>query len=110
MIKQTAFAAATTEFRPILTGIMWSIEEDQLHFVATDSHRLASRKSYVEASPQLSFEHIVTPAKSMQELSKILSDENYSLIDIVATDNQILFKTKKYSFLFPIVKRHLSRC
>ena len=87
---------------------MWSIEEDQLHFVATDSHRLASRKSYVEASPQLSFEHIVTPAKSMQELSKILSDDDL-LIDIVATDNQILFKTKNI-LLFPIVKRHLSRC
>lgn len=97
MIRQTSFAAATTELRPILTGIMWALDEDQLHFVATDSHRLASRKSHVEASPELSLENIVTPAKSMQELSKILSDDD-SLVDIVATDNQILFKTKNILF------------
>lgn len=97
MVKQTAFAAATTELRPILTGIMWALEGDQLRFVATDSHRLASRRSFVEASAELSLENIVTPGKSMQELNKILPD-NDSLVDIVVTDNQILFKTEKILF------------
>ena len=97
MIRQTGFASATTETRPILTGIMWSLEEDQLRFVATDSHRLASRQAYVEASPELSFENIVIPAKSLQELSKILLDQD-SFVDIVVTDNQILFKTQRILF------------
>lgn len=97
MIRQTVFAAASTELRPILTGIMWSLEEDQLRFVATDSHRLASRKFFVESSQDLFFDNIVTPAKSMIELSKILS-ENDTLVDIVVTDNQILFKTDRILF------------
>ncbi|WP_134702309.1 DNA polymerase III subunit beta [Ammoniphilus sp. YIM 78166] len=97
MVKQTAFAAATTELRPILTGIMWALEGDQLRFVATDSHRLASRRSFVEAATDLSLENIVTPGKSMQELNKILPD-NDSLVDIVVTDNQILFKTDRILF------------
>ncbi|RXT08900.1 DNA polymerase III subunit beta [Ammoniphilus sp. CFH 90114] len=97
MVKQTVFAAATTELRPILTGIMWALEGDQLRFVATDSHRLASKKSFVEASSELTIDNIVTPGKSMQELSKILSD-NDSLVDIVVTDNQILFKTQRILF------------
>ncbi len=97
MVKQTVFAAATTELRPILTGIMWALEGDQLRFVATDSHRLASRRSFVEAATDLSLENIVTPGKSMQELNKILPD-NDSLVDIVVTDNQILFKTERILF------------
>ncbi|RKD22871.1 DNA polymerase III subunit beta [Ammoniphilus oxalaticus] len=97
MIRQTVFAAATSELRPILMGIRWSLEEDQLHFIATDSHRLASRKSYVESSSDVVLDNIVTPAKSMQELSRILADDD-SLVDIVATDNQILFKTKNILF------------
>jgi len=97
MIKQTAFAVSTTETRPILTGIMWALEGDQLQFVATDSHRLARRQATVEASPELAFENIVIPGKSLQELNKILPD-NDSLIDIVVTDNQILFKTDRILF------------
>lgn len=97
MIRQTVFAAATTELRPILTGIMWSLEGDMLRFVATDSHRLASRKFFVESSQDLSFDNIVTPAKSMIELSKILADDD-TLVDIVVTDNQILFKTERILF------------
>lgn len=97
MVKQTVFAAATTELRPILTGIMWSLQGEELRFVATDSHRLASKRSFVEASTDLTLENIVTPGKSMQELNKILPD-NDSLVDIVVTDNQILFKTDRILF------------
>jgi DNA polymerase III subunit beta len=97
MIRQTAFAAATTETRPILTGIMWSLNSDQLQFVATDSHRLASRQSVVEAGTNISFQNIVIPSKSLQELSKVLPD-NDAFVDIVVTDNQILFKTERILF------------
>ncbi|MEW9672344.1 DNA polymerase III subunit beta [Ammoniphilus sp. 3BR4] len=97
MVKQTGFAAATTELRPILTGIMWSLQGDELRFVATDSHRLASKRSFVEASSDLALDNIVTPGKSMQELNKILPD-NDTLVDIVVTDNQILFKTQRILF------------
>ena len=41
--------------------------------------------------------NIVIPGKSLNELSKIIDDSN-ELIDIVITENQVLFKTKHILF------------
>jgi DNA polymerase III subunit beta len=97
MIRQTVFAVATNETRPILTGVMWKLEDSHLSFVATDSHRLTTRKSSVESSVELGFENVVIPGKSLVELSKILPDDD-RLIDIVITDNQILVKIQHVLF------------
>ena len=45
MIRQTVFAVSTSETRPILTGVNWKVENDELTCIATDSHRLAIKKS-----------------------------------------------------------------
>lgn len=97
MIRQTAISVATTETRPIFTGIMWKLEDSVLTFVATDSHRLTKRKATVESPDQLIFENVVIPGKSLIELSKILHDDN-RLVDIVITDNQILIKIDQILF------------
>ncbi|WCK54527.1 DNA polymerase III subunit beta [Aneurinibacillus sp. Ricciae_BoGa-3] len=91
MIRQTVFSVATNETRPILTGVMWKLEDSQLTFIATDSHRLTTRKASVESSAGLSFDNIVIPGKSLTELSRILPDDDKP-VDIVITDNQILVK------------------
>ncbi|WP_126424601.1 DNA polymerase III subunit beta [Brevibacillus marinus] len=97
LIRQTAFAVSTSEMRPILTGIMWSLEQGELTFVATDSHRLATRKALVECPPELRFHNVVVPGKSCNELVKIL-DDSQDLIDIVVGDNQIMVKVKHILF------------
>ena len=45
MIRQTVFAVSTSETRPILTGVNWKVENNELNCIATDSHRLAHKKS-----------------------------------------------------------------
>jgi DNA polymerase-3 subunit beta len=97
MIRQTVFAVATTETRPILTGVMWSLKDGHLSFVATDSHRLTTRKAAVESAAGLEFDNVVIPGKSLIELSKILSDDD-QLVDLVITDNQILVKVQHVLF------------
>lgn len=97
MIRQTVFGVSTSEMRPILTGLMWSLEQGKLRFVATDSHRLASRTAMVECPEELSFHNVVVPGKSCNELVKIL-DEDQNPADIVVTDNQILVKSKHILF------------
>src|SRR5690625_3676616 len=39
IIRQTAFAVSTMETRPVLTGINLTIEQNDVNFTATDSHR-----------------------------------------------------------------------
>lgn len=97
MIRQTVFAVATTETRPILTGVMWNLSDGLLSFVATDSHRLTTRKATVESASGLSFDNIIIPGKSLIELSKILPDDD-QLVDLVITDNQILVKVNHVLF------------
>jgi DNA polymerase-3 subunit beta len=97
MIRQTVFAVSTTETRPVLTGVLWSIHEGRFKMVATDSHRLATREALIEANNQLSIQNVVVPGKSLNELNKILQDDD-SVIDIVVTDNQILVKSENISF------------
>ncbi|HZG14961.1 MAG TPA: DNA polymerase III subunit beta [Candidatus Bathyarchaeia archaeon] len=97
MIRQTGFAVSTSEMRPILTGIMWTLEKGELKFVATDSHRLASRTAMVECMEELSFHNVVVPGKSCNELVKILDDDQ-TLVDIVVAANQILVKSNHILF------------
>ncbi|PGS54399.1 DNA polymerase III subunit beta [Bacillus sp. AFS041924] len=99
MIRQTVFAVSTSETRPILTGVNWRIENGELTCIATDSHRLALRQAKID-NGSLSSEFkasVVIPGKSLNELSKILDDNNEK-VEIVLTEHQALFKTKHLLF------------
>lgn len=96
MIRQTFFAVSTSETRPILTGVNWKVEDNVLTCIATDSHRLALRKAQIESEMNGNY-NVVIPGKSLNELSKILDDHS-NLIDIVITENQVLFKAKHLLF------------
>ncbi|WP_347861806.1 DNA polymerase III subunit beta [Salimicrobium sp. PL1-032A] len=98
LIKQTGFAVSTSETRPILTGVHVSTAEGSLQFVATDSHRLASRKIELEGEETVDLPSVVIPGKSLSELNKIL-DDTEDPVQISVTDNQILFRTKHLYFL-----------
>ncbi|RHW40432.1 DNA polymerase III subunit beta [Neobacillus notoginsengisoli] len=96
MIRQTVFAVSVSETRPILTGVNWRAENNELICIATDSHRLALRKARVETENNETY-NVVIPGKSLNELSKIIADTNEP-IDIVITENQVLFKAKNLLF------------
>lgn len=97
MIKQTVFAVSTMETRPILTGVNVKLQDNALSFTATDSHRLAKREIPI-SNAGTSFEQIVVPGKSLNELNKIL-DDTEETVEISVTNNQILFRTKYLNFL-----------
>ncbi|MFC4601317.1 DNA polymerase III subunit beta [Cohnella hongkongensis] len=90
MIRQTVFAVTTNESTPILTGVLWNLQDGVYKFVATDRHRLASRQANVD-SGDVRFSNIVISGKTLNELSKIVPDQNV-MVDIVVADNQVLFK------------------
>ena len=96
IIRETGFAVATSESRPVLTGVNWKVEANELICVATDSHRLARRKVNLENLPT-DVTSVVIPGKSLSELSKILDDTN-NPVQIVLTNQQVLFKTDDVLF------------
>lgn len=96
IIRETVFAVATSESRPVLTGVNWKVEEDELICIATDSHRLARRKVTLENLPT-DITSVVIPGKSLNELFKIL-DDSTNPVQIVLTNQQVLFKTDDVLF------------
>lgn len=90
MVKQTAFATAMDENRPIFTGVLLSIENSQLRMVATDTHRMAYKTGVIESSFDSSWQAIV-PAKALVEVSRLIKEEDES-ISIIMTDNQVMFR------------------
>lgn len=96
IIRETVFAVAASESRPVLTGVNWQIHGDELICIATDSHRLARRKTTLEHLPT-DVSSVVIPGKSLNELNKILGDST-NPVQIVITNQQVLFKTENVLF------------
>lgn len=95
IIKETNFATADNEKRPILTGVNFKYADNNLYVVATDSYRL-SQKNFKMRSSLKSF-NIVVPNKSLDELSKIL-DHTHEDIEVYINPNKVLFKMSKIWF------------
>jgi DNA polymerase-3 subunit beta len=89
-LAETAFAAASDEARPILTGVLAKFEGDQLTLAAADNYRIAVKSvPILDAVPETS---VVIPARALNELARILGDTD-DPVDIVlaAGRNQVLF-------------------
>ncbi|SDF48697.1 DNA polymerase III, beta subunit [Fontibacillus panacisegetis] len=97
MVKQTVFSISSNETSPILTGVLWNLSDDQFKFVATDRHRLACRTAKLDDADGVRFSNIVISGKTLNELSKIIPEQN-TRVDIVVADNQVLFKIDRVLF------------
>jgi DNA polymerase-3 subunit beta len=85
-ISQVAFAAATDETRPVLSGVLLTVEGDELTLAAADGFRLAVRTAPLleGLGERLS---VIVPARALIELSRILPDVD-DPVEIGATPNQ----------------------
>jgi DNA polymerase-3 subunit beta len=91
MINQVAFAAATDESRPMLTGILTKFDQDQLIMAAADGFRLSVRNGTLKTAVTEPFQ-ILIPAKALIELARILGEQEDPVeITITPTRNQALF-------------------
>ncbi|MDO8429595.1 MAG: DNA polymerase III subunit beta [Candidatus Daviesbacteria bacterium] len=84
-LPQVSFAAAIDEGRPVLTGILLEIKENQVEFVATDGYRLAHKK--LEISQSLPFRALI-PRKTFEEVVRLIAEEGSGKVRISTSDNQ----------------------
>jgi len=97
MISQVAFAAATDESRPILTGVLVTFEDQALTMAAADGFRLSVRTETIsrraDAAAPSGLEgklEVIIPARALNELSRILGDETEP-VEVTVTANQVVF-------------------
>jgi DNA polymerase-3 subunit beta len=89
-LSQTAFAAASDEARPILTGVLARFEGDRLTLAAADNYRIAVKT--IEILDPVEEMSVVIPARSLNELARVLADVD-DPVEVVLSParNQILF-------------------
>jgi DNA polymerase III subunit beta len=89
-IQRVARAASRDETRPVLTGILVSLDGPTLRMVATDSYRLSVKEAPVPSANGAAFEANV-PARALQELGRVISETQPESVAIVTKDNQVVF-------------------
>jgi DNA polymerase-3 subunit beta len=91
MIAQVAFAAATDESRPTLTGVLTKFEGDKITMAATDGFRLSVRHGALK-EPVAEAKTILIPARAIQEVSRVMGDQTQPIaISITPSHGQVLF-------------------
>ena len=93
MIRQTLFAVAENDARPVHTGTLFELEPEKLRLVSVDGYRLAIREEPIPCSLKTSF---VVPGKTLGEILKLLGDEDEE-IELQIGRRHILFHIKNYT-------------
>lgn len=101
VIKQTSFAAATSENRIILTSVNFSFGNRSLEVTATDSFRLAKKTiNFEDGTEEIKLN---IPSKALDELNKILTDKQQK-VKVSFGNNKILFKIEDTYFMTRLVE------
>jgi len=91
MIAKTAFAVSHDESRYALTGVLFSISQNDLSMVATDGHRLAviTRPHTMQRETDQRLE-VIIPVRAMNEAKKLCDSDEQIIINV--SETQIAFR------------------
>ncbi len=90
MIRQTIFSIALEEIRPVFTGELLEVKNQKFSIVSVDGYRVSTREAEIEEKTD-DFK-VIVPGKTLNEMHKILSQDEDELITIYYTDKHVLFE------------------
>jgi DNA polymerase III subunit beta len=90
-IDLVARAASRDDMRPVLTGVFVTATGNEMTMVATDSYRLAVKRTELEAPLSGEIEANI-PARALRELARILAAEGVDHAAITLKPNQAIFE------------------
>lgn len=109
MMNQVSFAMGVNDQRNVLNGTFFKITDDSIMMVACDSFKLAKCSKVTElvnkntnGNEHLEYKFIV-PVKTMNELSRLLSDDEDAVMQIFVTRKHIVFLIGELTFFSRLV-------
>ncbi len=92
MINQVAFAAATDDARPMLTGVSTTFHESQMTMAATDGFRLSLRSAHTASFVENPIS-VIIPARALADVARVITDDLEAVYISVKPQgrNQIIF-------------------
>jgi len=73
MVRKTSFAASLEDTKGLIVGILIEREKDSFNMIALDGFRMAVVREKISNEKE---ENIIIPAKLMDEMSRIITDED----------------------------------
>ena len=103
-ISRVAFAAATEESRPALTGVDAQFDKNELTLAAADGFRLAVYKLPLATAVTEKTE-VIIPARTLAELNRLIPDGEETVdITVNASKGQILFRLKDIELVSQLIQ------
>jgi len=90
-VDLVARAASRDDMRPVLTGVLVTAAGKEMTMVATDSYRLAVKRTELDGEIGGELEANI-PARALRELGRILSSEGVEEVSVALLTNQAIFK------------------
>lgn len=104
MVQQVAFAASTDEARPVLQGVLLTVNESEITMAATDGFRISVRKAALSAAAPRPVTAII-PARALSELARIAADgEQVVTMVIPPGRGQVLFHLKDAELVSQLIE------
>ncbi len=111
-LNSVVFAVSNSENRIELTGVLFSFKKGLLSLASTDSYRLAEREIMVKSSDMEGEQKIIVPAKTVQELLRVLNNlEGGEIgedqeVKFFLAENQILFTVDSVELISRLINGH----
>lgn len=91
MIAQVAFAAATDDARPTLTGVSTFFQGSQVTMAATDGFRLSVRSAHIPGHVEEPFT-IIIPSRALTDVARVINDDLEAVyLSMPEGRNQVIF-------------------
>jgi DNA polymerase-3 subunit beta len=103
MIHQVAFSASTDEARPVLMGVLVTVDGDKITMAAADGFRLSVRSASL-STPAPQPVNIIVPARALSELARIASDGEETISMVVPKGRgQVVFRVKDVELVSQLI-------
>lgn len=104
MIQQVAFCASTDDSRPVLQGVLVTLNKEEMSMAATDGFRISMRKAML-SNPLNRPISVIIPARAMTELARVASDPEQTLtMNIPAGRGQVIFHIKDAELVSQLIE------
>ena len=90
-VELVARAASRDDMRPVLTGVLVSASGSEMTMVATDSYRLAVKRTELESPVGGELEANI-PARALRELGRLVAGGEVEQVAVSLLPNQAVFK------------------
>lgn len=99
--RQVLKAVSKDETRPVITGVLMTVEGDLLRMVATDSYRLAIREAKLDKKgDELT---AIVPAKALDEAARVVAEAGGS-VEVGTSQNQAVFSQGGTTFVSRLIE------